>query len=227
MPLLGPYTVTKHAVVALARVLRLEAAASGVEVTAVCPAFVDTPLLDNIDPGSPPTGANTVGVALVRRVQGKPISPEQVATIVLAALPRNPEIIVAPRVLGRLGALAERAVPGVVRRVQRVRGRPLPAPASGSAPEVGSPAAAPRPPRGLPRTAAPAKTVCTCTTPAPTQRPRVGGVGQQRHRLVEAVQPDRRQQRQPHHHADHPGHHDQRPGDAVGERPARRRARRR
>ena len=53
----------------------------------------------------------------MRRVQGKPISPEQVATIVLAALPRDPEIIVAPRVLGRLGALAERVVPGVVRRV--------------------------------------------------------------------------------------------------------------
>ena len=52
VPLLGPYTVTKHAVVALARVLRLEAAASGVKVTAVCPAFVDTPLLDNINPGS-------------------------------------------------------------------------------------------------------------------------------------------------------------------------------
>jgi NAD(P)-dependent dehydrogenase (short-subunit alcohol dehydrogenase family) len=117
VPLLGPYTVTKHAVVALARVLRLEAAASGVKVTAVCPAFVDTPLLQNINPGSPPTGANRVGVALVRRVQGRPISPEQVATIVLAALPRNPEIIVAPRVLGRLGALAERVLPGVVRRL--------------------------------------------------------------------------------------------------------------
>ena len=121
VPLLGPYTVTKHAVVALARVLRLEAAASGVKVTAVCPAFVDTPLLDNINPGSPPTGANRVGVALVRRVQGQPISPEQVATIVLAALPRNPEIIVAPRVLGRLGALGGAPGPGVVRRVSASR----------------------------------------------------------------------------------------------------------
>jgi NAD(P)-dependent dehydrogenase (short-subunit alcohol dehydrogenase family) len=117
VPLLGPYTVTKHAVVALARVLRLEAAASGVKVTAVCPAFVDTPLLDNINPGTPTTKANRVGVALVRRVQGKPLQPEQVAAIVLAALPRNPEIIVAPRVLGRLGAMAERLVPGIVRRV--------------------------------------------------------------------------------------------------------------
>jgi NAD(P)-dependent dehydrogenase (short-subunit alcohol dehydrogenase family) len=117
VPLLGPYTVTKHAVVALARVLRLEAAASGVRVTAVCPAFVQTPLLDNINPGTAQTKANRIGVALVRRVQGKPMLPEEVAAIVLAALPRNPEIILAPRVLGRLAALAERLAPGVVRRV--------------------------------------------------------------------------------------------------------------
>jgi NAD(P)-dependent dehydrogenase (short-subunit alcohol dehydrogenase family) len=117
VPLLGPYTVTKHAVVALARVLRLEAAASGVRVSALCPSFVQTPMLGNINPGTAPTRANRMGAALGRRAQGRPMQPEQVAAIVLAALPRNPEIIVAPRVLGRLGALAERLAPGVVRRV--------------------------------------------------------------------------------------------------------------
>ena len=117
VPLLGPYTVTKHAVVALARVLRLEAAASGVRVSALCPAFVQTPMLGNINPGTAPTGANRMGAALGRRAQRRILHPEQVAAIVLAALPRNPEIIVAPRVLGRLGALAERLAPGVVRRL--------------------------------------------------------------------------------------------------------------
>lgn len=117
VPLLGPYTVTKHAVVALARVLRLEAAASGVRVSALCPAFVQTPMLGNINPGTAPTKANRMGAALGRRAQGRPMQPEQVAAIVLAALPRNPEIITAPRLLGRLGALAERLAPGVVRRV--------------------------------------------------------------------------------------------------------------
>lgn len=117
VPLLGPYTVTKHAVVALARVLRLEAAASGVRVSALCPAFVQTPMLANINPGTAPTGANRMAAALGRRAQRRTLQPEQVATIVLAALPRNPEIIVAPRVLGRLGALAERLAPGVVRRL--------------------------------------------------------------------------------------------------------------
>ena len=117
VPLLGPYTVTKHAVVALARVLRLEAAASGVRVSALCPAFVQTPMLGNINPGTAPTRANRMGAALGGRAQGRPMQPEQVAAIVLAALPRNPEIITAPRLLGRLGALAERLAPGVVRRV--------------------------------------------------------------------------------------------------------------
>ena len=50
-----------------------------------------------------------MGVALVRRAQGRPIQPEQVAAIVLAALARNPEIIDAPTVLGRLGALRRSA----------------------------------------------------------------------------------------------------------------------
>ena len=117
VPLLGPYTVTKHAVVALARVLRLEAAASGVRVSALCPAFVQTPMLTNINPGTARTRANRMGATLAGRAQRRALQPEQVAAIVLAALPRNPEIIVAPRVLGRLGALAERLAPGVVRRV--------------------------------------------------------------------------------------------------------------
>ena len=118
VPLLGPYTVTKHAVVALARVLRLEAAASGVQGDRRVPGVRGHPPARQHQPGHPADrGQPRSGSALVRRAQGKPISPEQVAAIVLAALPRNPEIIVAPRVLGRLGALAERLAPGVVRRV--------------------------------------------------------------------------------------------------------------
>ena len=127
VPLLGPYTVTKHAVVALARVLRLEAAASGVRVSALCPAFVQTPMLGNINPGTAPTGANRMGAALGRRAQGRPIQPEQVAAIVLAALPRNPEIIIGataarPARRARRAPRAGGRAPG-----QRLRDRPLPA----------------------------------------------------------------------------------------------------
>lgn len=45
-PRMLPYLVTKHAVVAFSRGLALEAAELGVAVHALCPDFVDTPLLD-------------------------------------------------------------------------------------------------------------------------------------------------------------------------------------
>ena len=51
VPMMLPYTTTKHAVVALSRALRAELKPVGVGVTAVCPAFIATPLLDNLNPG--------------------------------------------------------------------------------------------------------------------------------------------------------------------------------
>ena len=51
VPMMLPYTTTKHAVVALSRALRAELKPVGVRVTAVCPAFIATPLLDNLNPG--------------------------------------------------------------------------------------------------------------------------------------------------------------------------------
>lgn len=44
--LLTSYVMTKHAVVGLSLALRSEAAAYGVGVTAICPAAVNTPILD-------------------------------------------------------------------------------------------------------------------------------------------------------------------------------------
>ena len=44
--LITSYVMTKHAVVGLSLALRTEAAAKGVGVTVVCPAAVDTPILD-------------------------------------------------------------------------------------------------------------------------------------------------------------------------------------
>ena len=55
MPIGIPYTATKHAVVGLSLGLRAEAAGRGVKVSVVCPSFVDTPLLHNINPGLPET----------------------------------------------------------------------------------------------------------------------------------------------------------------------------
>nr|BFE29216.1 hypothetical protein GCM10010200_014670 [Actinomadura rugatobispora] len=55
MPVGIPYTATKHAVVGLSLGLRAEAAGRGVKVSVVCPSFVDTPLLANVNPGLPET----------------------------------------------------------------------------------------------------------------------------------------------------------------------------
>lgn len=46
-PYVSGYCAAKHAVVGLTRALSLELARTGVTVNAVCPGFVDTPMLDN------------------------------------------------------------------------------------------------------------------------------------------------------------------------------------
>lgn len=126
VPVMVPYSTVKSAVVTLGRALRVEAKRSGVRVTVVCPAFVDTPLLDHINPDLPPTRANRIGVQLIRELQGQPMDPDRLAQIIVKALPRNPEIVLAPRPLAHLGVLAERLFPGVVRRLSgRALGRYL------------------------------------------------------------------------------------------------------
>lgn len=117
VPAMIPYSTVKAAVVTLSRALRVEARRHGVAVTVVCPAFVETPLLDHINPGMPDTWANRVGIRLIKQVQGPPMDPDRLAEVVLDALPRRPETILAPRPLAQLAVLGERLAPGVVRRV--------------------------------------------------------------------------------------------------------------
>lgn len=117
IPAMVPYSSVKSAVVTLARALRVEARRYGVRVTVVCPAFVATPLLTNINPGLPKTGANEAGVRLVSQIQGRPMDPDRLAHRVLAALPGNPETVLAPWPTAHLAVLGERLVPAVGRRV--------------------------------------------------------------------------------------------------------------
>lgn len=116
IPAMIPYSTVKSAVVTLGRALRVEARRHGVRVSVVCPAFVATPLLTNINPGLPETAANEVGVRLVRQIQGRPMDPDKLAAVVLGALPRDPEMILAPWPLAHLAVLGERLVPAVGRR---------------------------------------------------------------------------------------------------------------
>lgn len=118
-PLMVPYSMTKHAVVGLSRALRLEAAALGIGVTALCPGFVATPLLDDVDPGLPGTPASRQGRRYVQRLQGRMATPEEVAVAAVRGIERNCELVVVPRV-AHLAAVTARLAPGLVSLVSRL-----------------------------------------------------------------------------------------------------------
>ena len=113
-PGLTPYDAVKHAVVGLSLSLRAEAAGRGVRVSAICPGFVDTPLLGRVNPDLPQTSAGLDAEQLAKRL-GKLYQAEPLAQDVLRGLARNDALIVAPgsaRVAWRLARYA----PGLLMR---------------------------------------------------------------------------------------------------------------
>ena len=131
VPVMAPYSATKHAVVALSQALRVEARAHGVRVSVVCPSFVATPMLNEVNRGAPKTGANRAAEPLTGRMRTHLLPAEELARTVVEALPRNRAVIIAPR-QARLAAWAQRLSPALVRLVARRevrryrRGLPLP-----------------------------------------------------------------------------------------------------
>lgn len=109
--LITSYVMTKHAVVGLSLALRSEAASKGVGVTVVCPAAVDTPILDKGHVG------RFHGRDFYLKGQGvkQPLAPDVFAAQVLAAVAADKAMLVTPvqaRVAWRLGRL----FPGFVQR---------------------------------------------------------------------------------------------------------------
>ena len=106
----GPYSATKHALVAFSRALAASPPAEGVHVHTVNPGFVETP-------GFPQRGR--LGSRLLDRVV---VEPDYVARRIIRAVERNrPEIFVPGWY--RAGAVAQAAAPGLVRRVLARRAR--------------------------------------------------------------------------------------------------------
>jgi len=96
-PGLTPYAMTKHAVVGLSLSLRLEAAANGVRVTAVCPGVVDTPILDKGGPDDLPKPALSGHAReFFRHYQPRFYSPDRLAQDVVRGIDRNAALVVAP-----------------------------------------------------------------------------------------------------------------------------------
>lgn len=106
------YVMSKHAVVGLSLALRSEAAAHGIGVLAVCPAGVETPILDK----GLITGIN--GREFYRMGQRSKdfYDPDRLARDVLRALGRNRAILVKPRSAHASWLLA-RYAPGVLQRL--------------------------------------------------------------------------------------------------------------
>lgn len=104
---LVPYSMTKHAVVGLSSSLRIEGAALGVRVSVLCPAAIDTPLLDvTRNPELP----DPVWIPNIRKyltkISGTPYPAEQCAEDTLNAVSKNEGVIVIPKrakMIWRLG----------------------------------------------------------------------------------------------------------------------------
>jgi short-subunit dehydrogenase len=120
VPLLTAYSMTKHAVVGLSASLRLEAERYGVGVHALCPAAIETPLLDS---KGPEDLARPGWVPDIRRyltrVAGPPYPVAKLAQAALRGVERGRGVIVVPA-LGRVGVWIHRVAPALFRaRVQR------------------------------------------------------------------------------------------------------------
>jgi NAD(P)-dependent dehydrogenase (short-subunit alcohol dehydrogenase family) len=111
--LIAPYTTTKYAVVGLSLALRAAGADAGVRVSAVCPGWIDTPIIDKRGPEdlpAPPSLAaiETRQLLAERRIRLYPA--HRLAEDVLRGVDRNKAIIIAPG-SARIAALIARLAP--------------------------------------------------------------------------------------------------------------------
>ncbi len=106
------YVTTKHAVVGLSLALRSEAAGRSVGVLAVCPAAVETPILDKGAVGG------FVGRDYYLKGQGvrTPYDPDRLAHATLHAIEHNKALLVVPR-QARAAWLFSRLAPGLMQRM--------------------------------------------------------------------------------------------------------------
>lgn len=86
-PGLAAYCASKHAVVGLSTSLRAEAAVYGVKVSAVCPGFIRTAILDSKEVGLPKERKSKA------RAKQMAMAPETCAAQVLAGVAQNKAII--------------------------------------------------------------------------------------------------------------------------------------
>ena len=117
-PLMVDYSMTKHAIVGLSRGLRIEAKEHGVQINVLCPAAIETPLIDSKGPSDLSYISRRNSLREYVSTLGKPYPVDKFANQVLDKVKSNKEIIIAPR-QGRLVATLFRIIPGLVLNIVR------------------------------------------------------------------------------------------------------------
>jgi short-subunit dehydrogenase len=116
---MAPYATTKYAVVGLSQALRAAGADHGIKVTALCPGWIDTPILDGAWPEDlpiPPSVANSPTMRESLASTGERIYPaDRLAEDTLRGLEHDKPILVIPREWHRMWVLS-RLLPGLVMR---------------------------------------------------------------------------------------------------------------
>jgi NAD(P)-dependent dehydrogenase (short-subunit alcohol dehydrogenase family) len=104
-----PYAATAHAVVGLSLSLRGEAAARGVRVSVVCPAVVDTPMIDAANPPDLPALPTRLPARQAFERRYRPVPAGVVAEDILTGMARDQTIILTPRSARTTWAAMQRA----------------------------------------------------------------------------------------------------------------------
>ncbi|MDG4666896.1 SDR family oxidoreductase [Mycobacterium sp. 236(2023)] len=113
----GGYTATKHAVVALSKAMRVEAATHGVRVSVLCPGVVRTPILTGGEYGRNKSVSREDQLKLGEAL--RPMDADVFADKALRAVVRNEAIIVVPGWWKALWYL-ERLSPGLSMRTAAI-----------------------------------------------------------------------------------------------------------
>lgn len=117
-PMMAPYATSKFAVVGMTRALRVEAAERGVQVSALCPMAIETPLLDSENPEDTSATWRPSIREYLTDIGGPPYPVDRFVTYALEQIERNKGIIVAP-FGARMRIGLARFFPGLVEKIAR------------------------------------------------------------------------------------------------------------
>lgn len=116
LPSLTPYAMSKHAVVGLSKSLRIEGAEHNVQICALCPTAIDTPLIEARNPkGTPDIWLPNVREFLTE-VGGPPYPVDKFAYYAINQIEKNKGIIVAP-LAARVRLALAKFLPAVVETI--------------------------------------------------------------------------------------------------------------